>query len=232
MLIDLFKHAGWVAWPLGFFSVLAMAIVLERIFTLSRLMSMERRATAMLERALANGNLDALSDKQIAAAPVTVIMRTLTPIRAASEEAIDRAEEIGIAMQRVRLRRYLSGLATIGSTAPFIGLFGTVLGVLQAFQEMSKLQAAGGEAMAGHIGEALSATAVGLLVAIPAVIFYNILLGRVQPSILRINADVARLTPLLQQIPVDPAPLDASAVVTNGRAHDSAKRESHEKQGV
>jgi biopolymer transport protein ExbB len=229
MLKDLFIHAGWVAWPLGFCSVLAIAIVLERIFTLTRLMTMEKTAAAKLQTALANGNLDALNEKEIAAAPVTVILKNIVPVRNASEEAVDRMEEIGIAMQRGRLRRYLSGLATIGSTAPFIGLFGTVLGVLEAFQEMSKLQNGGGEAMAAHIGEALSATAVGLLVAIPAVICYNILLGRVQPCLLKINADVARLLPLLQEIPA--APSD-TAVVKNGRGGTEAKHELREKQGV
>jgi biopolymer transport protein ExbB len=228
MLTELFRHAGWVAWPLGFCSILAIAIVLERIFTITRLMGVEKIATGTLETEMGRGNVEALNDIAIKAAPVTVVMRTLAPIRGASEEAIDRAEEIGIAQQRLRLRRYLTGLATIGSTAPFIGLFGTVLGVLQAFQEMSKIQTGAGEAMAGHIGEALSATAVGLLVAIPAVICYNILLGRVQACMLKINADVARLTPLLQQVPVE----TATAVVTNGRGKESAARAVREKQGV
>jgi biopolymer transport protein ExbB len=228
MLIDLFKHAGWVAWPLGLCSVLAIAIVLERIFTLSRLMTAEKRANDTLEAELLRGNLDALSEKSVAPAPVAVILRELAPIRHASEEAIDRAEEIGIARQRLRLRRYLSGLATIGSTAPFIGLFGTVLGVLQAFQEMSKLQSSGGgEAMAGHIGEALSATAVGLLVAIPAVISYNVMLGRVQAYMLKVAADVARLTPLLQN-----SGDSSAAVIANGRAKDHAAHAIREKQGV
>jgi len=222
MLVDLFKHAGWVAWPLGVCSVLAIAIVLERIFMLIRLMSMEKAAAAKLETALANGNLDALNDSTIAAAPVTVILKSIVPMRHTSEEAIDRMEEIGIAMQRGRLRRYLSGLATIGSTAPFIGLFGTVIGVLEAFQEMSKLQNGGGETMAAHIGEALSATAVGLLVAIPAVICYNILLGRIQPCVLKINADVARLLPLLQGVPAVPSD---TAVVKNGRGSVDTKHE-------
>ena len=71
-------------------------------------------------------------------------------------------------MQRLRLRKYLGTLATIGSTAPFIGLFGTVLGVMAAFQAMSK-SGLSGETMAAGISEALSATALGLLVAIPAV---------------------------------------------------------------
>jgi biopolymer transport protein ExbB/TolQ len=102
-------------------------------------------------------------------------------------------------MQRQRLRRYLSTLATIGSTAPFIGLFGTVLGVLQAFEEMGKAGSnVEGSAVAGHIGSALSATAVGLLVAIPSVMAYNFLLGKIQANLLHIQGHVARLMPLLE----------------------------------
>src|SRR5215469_475195 len=101
-MLDLFRHAGWVAWPLGFYSVLGLGIILERIFTLARLRRSEERAFTILLRAL------------------------------------DTGDEAAVAVQRLRLRRYLGALATIGSTAPFIGLFGTVIGVLVAFQSMSQ----------------------------------------------------------------------------------------------
>jgi biopolymer transport protein ExbB len=102
-------------------------------------------------------------------------------------------------MQRLRLRRYLGTLATIGSIAPFIGLFGTVLGVIAAFQGMSHAGLSN-EAMAGGISEALSATALGLLVAIPSVIAYNFLVGRVQAMLLPIQGHVALLTPLVRAV--------------------------------
>ncbi len=85
----------------------------------------------------------------------------MTTLRGASRESLLNASEVAIAQQRLRLRRYLSTLATIGSTAPFIGLFGTVLGVLGAFKQMGQAGqgAMEGSAVAGQIGTALSATA-------------------------------------------------------------------------
>ena len=78
------------------------------------------------------------------------------------------------------LKRGLGGLATIGSTAPFVGLFGTVMGILNAFKGISQEKATGLAAVAGGIAEALVTTAFGLLVAIPAVMMFNYLTGRVE----------------------------------------------------
>ena len=166
---ELFLKAGLVAWPLAACSILALAVILERIITLSRLKALEERAFMMLQLALEKDDEEMMRDPQIAAAPVTQVINQLHPMRDASEGMIDQVAETSLGMQRLRLRRYLSALATIGSTAPFIGLFGTVLGVMYAFQAMSK-SGLSGEAMAAGISEALSATALGLLVAIPAVV--------------------------------------------------------------
>jgi len=76
--------------------------------------------------------------------------------------------------------RNLSLLATIGSNAPFVGLFGTVLGIIKAFHDLSQQSAAGAQTVSTGISEALVATAVGLLVAIPAVIAFNLFQRRVK----------------------------------------------------
>src|SRR6202050_1819863 len=94
----------------------------------------------------------------------------------ASKRALERAE----AIVHAELKRGLGGLATIGSTAPFVGLFGTVVGILNAFHGMDKNCATGLAAVAGGISEALVTTAVGLFVAIPAVMMFNYLTGRVE----------------------------------------------------
>jgi biopolymer transport protein ExbB len=198
-MLDLFYKAGWVAWPLGLCSILAVGIILERLFTLARLKQLEDRAFMILQLAVEKGDDELLRDPKIAAAPITQIMDGLSGLRGASEESIQYASEIALSMQRLRLRRYLSTLATIGSTAPFIGLFGTVLGVMAAFQAMSHAGLSG-EAMAKGISEALSATALGLLVAIPAVVAYNYFVGRVQAMLLHIHHHVARLAPLLRPV--------------------------------
>ena len=94
----------------------------------------------------------------------------------ASKRALERAE----AIVHAELKRGLGGLATIGATAPFVGLFGTVVGIINAFKGIQTQKATGLGAVAGGISEALVTTAVGLFVAIPAVMMYNYLSGRVE----------------------------------------------------
>jgi biopolymer transport protein ExbB/biopolymer transport protein TolQ len=94
----------------------------------------------------------------------------------ASKRALERAE----AIVHAELKRGLGGLATIGSTAPFVGLFGTVVGILNAFKKISEQKATGLAAVAGGISEALVTTALGLFVAIPAVMMFNYFTGKVE----------------------------------------------------
>ena len=94
----------------------------------------------------------------------------------ASKRALERAE----AIVHAELKRGLGGLATIGSTAPFVGLFGTVIGILNAFKKISEQKATGLGAVAGGISEALVTTALGLFVAIPAVMMFNYFTGKVE----------------------------------------------------
>ncbi len=93
-----------------------------------------------------------------------------------SKRALQRATAIGIE----EFKRGLGGLATIGSTAPFVGLFGTTVGIINAFTGMSQAEDTGLAAVAGGIAEALVATAFGLFVAIPAVWMYNYFTAKVE----------------------------------------------------
>jgi biopolymer transport protein ExbB len=93
-----------------------------------------------------------------------------------SRRACERAE----AIVNAELKRGLSGLATIGATAPFVGLFGTTVGIINAFKGMASAKSAGLSSVAGGISEALVTTAFGLFVAVPAVWAYNIFTGKVE----------------------------------------------------
>ena len=88
-------------------------------------------------------------------------------------EAVQRTLEMAAALTSADMKKGLAGLATIGSTAPFIGLFGTVLGIIWAFQGMAETGSGGIASVSAGIAEALIATAIGLLVAIPAVMAFN-----------------------------------------------------------
>ncbi|MFQ5776981.1 MAG: MotA/TolQ/ExbB proton channel family protein [Terriglobia bacterium] len=94
----------------------------------------------------------------------------------ASKRGLDRA----VAIEHANLKRGLSGLATIGATAPFVGLFGTVVGIINAFKGISEQKTTGLTAVAGGIAEALVATALGLFVAVPAVWAYNYFTGKIE----------------------------------------------------
>jgi len=95
-------------------------------------------------------------------------------------EAAKRAIERAAAMTYAELKRGLGGLASIGSTAPFVGLFGTVIGIINAFRSMSISGGGGLSTVAGGIAEALVTTAFGLFVAIPAVVMYNYFMNRIE----------------------------------------------------
>ncbi|RKH13404.1 MotA/TolQ/ExbB proton channel family protein [Corallococcus sp. CA053C] len=167
--------AEWVLWVLVCLSVLSIAIMLERAvyFARNRLPDSETLALR-----LARGELEAVrvavqGRKGMEAAVIREGLAS-TPQGAATVEQVIAST---LARERPQYERFLSVLGTLGNNAPFIGLFGTVLGIIKAFNDLGSLTAKGGAmqqtVMAG-ISEALVATAVGLAVAIPAVVAFNI----------------------------------------------------------
>ena len=103
-------------------------------------------------------------------------------------DAVESAMLGAKARVRLRLERNLAFLGTLGANAPFIGLFGTVLGIIKAFKDLAGNQSGGIAIVMAGISEALVATAVGLMVAIPAVIGFNYFQGKVRKSLARVDA--------------------------------------------
>jgi biopolymer transport protein ExbB/TolQ len=164
---------GWVIFLLTLASVGVVAVIVERWIVLRR----ERRALAATAAAvgplLSEGKTaDAL---RVVGGAAGAAARMLAAGFARSG-SIAAAEERLVAarlMEKKSLEKNLLILGTLGSNAPFIGLFGTVLGVIKAFRDLALSASAGPEVVMSGLAEALIATAVGLLVAIPAVIGYN-----------------------------------------------------------
>ena len=163
--------AGWVLWLLVALSVISVAISLERLWYLR---------SHRVQKATLLADMQALLRER---APERVESDGLIPPRSDLEAAAEGAK----AREKLRLERNLTFLATLGSNAPFIGLFGTVLGIIKAFHDLAGNQAGGpGVVMAG-ISEALVATAVGLLVAIPAVVAFNYFNRRVRAHMCKVD---------------------------------------------
>lgn len=183
------SSAEWVLWVLVILSVLSIAIMLERAvyFASHRLGNSEELAVR-----LARGEFDAVraaieGKKGMEAA---VIREAL----ASAPQGPDTVEQViasTVARERPQYERFLSFLGTLGNNAPFIGLFGTVLGIIKAFNDLGKMSAQGASmqqtVMAG-ISEALVATAVGLAVAIPAVVAFNVFNRQLKTLTSRTNA--------------------------------------------
>ncbi len=190
------------------FSITSLSIVIERALGLSRARKLEESEYALLRdawrqnsplvaqrvgqseapsaRAVRSG-LELMGDLQSPSA------RAGTSDSTARELAREAVAQ-GLDVESARLSRNLPILGTVASTAPYIGLFGTVLGILSAFARIAATGQTGASAVAAPIAEALTATGLGLGVAIPAVMAYNLLTGRVSDLMLRVETHALDLS--------------------------------------
>ena len=156
-------------------SCISIGLILERFFTLRRVKKDSDNINKRISIALQTYNLEDI--EYIANDIHTLEGRALSyGLKHLKENGSQGLEEIFNAfvhLERPKLDRYLSVLATIGSTAPYIGLLGTVLGIMKAFNDLSTASEAGQATVMAGISVALVATAIGLFVAIPAVVFFN-----------------------------------------------------------
>jgi biopolymer transport protein ExbB len=175
MVLAAYFHQGGLAmYPLLLASVLSLAIALERILHLARAARLDAAALAELEPLVADRDLAKITACcSGGGSPLARLMQAGLALSSARPQAREKAVERAVAREEASLQRYLSILATIGSISPFVGLFGTVLGIMRAFRDMGLAGSAGGAIVAAGIAEALIATATGLVVAVIAVIAYN-----------------------------------------------------------
>ena len=181
VVVILFVMSGW-----------SIGVMIDRAMAFSAARKQSRAFAPAVAGALRDGKIDEaikVAERNKKSHLAKVVTAGLMEFRAHQEsgeipgetiEASKRALERTEAIVHAELKRGLGGLATIGSTAPFVGLFGTVMGILNAFKGISEQKATGLGAVAGGIAEALVTTAVGLFVAIPAVMMFNYLTGRVE----------------------------------------------------
>jgi len=191
--------AGWVLWLLFVLSVFSVAIMLERGWLYWSLRDDIPRLASDLRELLLKSNVDGARKRleDSPSAEAAVVVAGLQEVDRGTEAA-EQAMEGAASLQRMKLERRLAYLGTLGNNAPLIGLFGTVIGVVQAFQALGAgtadaavqtAEAAGGnQVLMAAIGEALVATAVGIAVAIPAVATYNFFMRHSKGILANTNA--------------------------------------------
>jgi biopolymer transport protein ExbB len=174
-LLELMLRVGsrWVLWLLLGLSLLAVAIMLERAWFFFR----ERRPQGLLDKSLQtldkSGSAAALAELGSARSMEAAVARACLTHADAGAASVEEHVAATVEAERLRYERGLAFLGTLGNNAPFIGLFGTVLGIVRAFHDLAANSASGAQAVMAGIAEALVATAIGLLVALPAVASYN-----------------------------------------------------------
>jgi biopolymer transport protein ExbB len=174
MMWDMLQQGGVVIYPLGLCSLLTLAIFLERLVRFSRADRDPAVVLRQAEAALKAAN----SPPQWPDEPAPSIRAVAAAFagRGLSSERVEERVRAALSSEALRLSAHVSIVGTIGNIAPFIGLFGTVLGIIRAFRDIGQVGAAGPAVVATGISEALVATAAGLFVAISSVIAYNLLI--------------------------------------------------------
>jgi len=195
-LVEMFQSMGWLALTvvviLGLMSAYSIAVMIERWVTYRSTRKQSRLFTPAVAECLKNNRVDeaiALGEQYNKSHLAKVLVSGLLELQAHAKsqdipgetiESSKRALERATAIIIEDLKRGLGGLATIGATAPFVGLFGTTVGIINAFTGMKTEETAGIAAVAGGIAEALVTTAFGLFVAVPAVWAFNYFTNRVE----------------------------------------------------
>jgi biopolymer transport protein ExbB/TolQ len=178
---------------------ISITILLERILYYRKLSKADRAAfMAGIARALKSGNIDKGIDicKDTFAPFSAVVCSGLERLRRRDKE-ISNAMERAITIETAKLERFTGIVGTIGNTAVYIGLFGTVLGIIRAFHDIAAAGAGGMSIVIGGVAEALICTATGLFVAIPAVIAFNYFAKRVESFVIDMELSASELIDMI-----------------------------------
>jgi len=183
-LLDLMLRAGsrWVLWLMLVLSLAAVAVALERVWFYLQERPPRERLDAALRALRAEGAGAALTKLAGLPSMEAAVARACLANASAGVAAVEAHKAAAIETERLRYERRIAFLGTLGNNAPFVGLFGTVLGIIRAFHDLAGNTVQGTEAVMAGIAEALVATGVGLLVALPAIATYNLFVRRVETT--------------------------------------------------
>lgn len=202
-LLDLMLRAGsrWVLYLMLALSLAAVAVAVERIWFFMQERPPRLRLEAALRALRDDGAAAAAARLRGLASMEAAVARACLESAGDGAAAVEERKAAALERERVRYERRIAFLGTLGNNAPFIGLFGTVLGIIRAFHDLAESSAQGTEAVMSGIAEALVATGVGLLVALPAVVTYNAFVRRVETTTAGAEAIAHEILALLKARP-------------------------------
>ena len=208
-MLSIIQAAGWPIWPLILCSVVALALVIERLFHLRRSLvappTLLEEVVAVSRTALpAAGVVNKLAENSVLGSVLAAGLRSVAAEPRITEPALRQGFESAGRTAVHQLERYLNTLGTIAAAAPLLGLFGTVVGMIEIFG--SQAPTAGGgtnpQQLAHGISVALYNTAFGLMIAIPSLMLYRYFRGRVDEFQLVMELAAERMVPHLMRFTV------------------------------
>jgi biopolymer transport protein ExbB len=217
-LLSIIQAAGWPIWPLILCSVAALTIIIERLISLR---ASQIAPASLLDEVLSVTRsslpgtevVNKLAENSLLGGVFATGLRSVIAEPRITEQAVRQAFESAGRIALHRLERYLNALGTIAAAAPLLGLFGTVIGMIEIFGSQAPGTGAGGnpQQLAHGISIALYNTAFGLMIAIPSLMFYRYFRGRVDEYLLTMELATERLVPHLMRFAVRTPPVQAVA---------------------
>ena len=205
-MLELVQSGGWLMAPILLCSVAAMAIIVERLWSLQRERVVPAEQAARAWEWVRTGTL---TEERIEAlregSPFGRILAAVLASRHLDREMMkEYIEEVGRHVAH-ELDRYLNALGTIAAISPLLGLLGTVIGMIKVFAVITAQGVGEPRVLAGGISEALVTTAAGLTVAIPSLLFHRVLRGRVDELVVTMEREALKLVGALERLRSDRA---------------------------
>lgn len=200
-MLGIMQKGGFIMWIILALSVAATVIIIERLLFFRRIRTDEETLLARLKATVRKGHFDeAMNICESNPSPLANIMKTGIEYRHHEQALIKDAVVDAASMEIPKLERYLPALGTVAHIAPLLGLLGTVTGNIKAFGVLSTFGSMGDPGLLSKgIAEALLTTAAGIIVSIPAIIFYNSLVTRVNHIIIRLENRANELLLMLKE---------------------------------
>ena len=206
-MLSIIQAAGWPIWPLLLCSVVALALIIERLYHLRDALvappTLFDEVLSVSRNSLPGADVvNKLADNSVLGKVLATGLRAVIAEPRISEEALRQALENAGRTALHGVERYLNALGTIASAAPLLGLFGTVVGMIEIFGSQSPNSGSNPQLLAHGISVALYNTAFGLIIAIPSLMFYRYFRGRIEAFQLTMEIAAARLVPHLMRFVV------------------------------